>query len=62
MGCGNSDTVIDVLRTNGDEEEILAKVKNPQEYNDKVIYPDKVRINLYYLKNYSFYTSIRENL
>lgn len=24
------------------------------EYNDKVIYPDKVRINLYYLHHYSF--------
>ena len=42
-----------------DEEEILAKVANPQEYNDKVIYPDKVRINLYYLKNYSFYLDIK---
>lgn len=25
-----------------------------EEYNDKVIYPDKVRINRYYLHNYSF--------
>ena len=32
-----------------DEEELLAKVDNPIEYNDTVIYPDKVRINLYYL-------------
>ena len=24
------------------------------EYNDTVIYPDKVRINLYYLDHYSF--------
>ncbi len=36
------------------EEELLAKVENPQEYNDRVIYPDKVRINRYYLHNYSF--------
>lgn len=36
------------------EEELLARVENPQEYNDKVIYPDKVRINRYYLHNYSF--------
>ena len=27
-------------------------------YNDKVIYPDKVRINLYYLKHYSFWKDI----
>ncbi len=29
------------------------------EYNDKVIYPDKVRINLYYLNNYSFTKDIQ---
>lgn len=37
-----------------DEEELLAKVDNPIEYNDTLIYPDKVRINLYYLDHYSF--------
>ena len=31
------------------EEELLATVENPQEYNDTVIYPDKIRINLFYL-------------
>ncbi len=29
------------------------------EYNDNVIYPDKVRINLYYLHNYSFIKDIQ---
>ena len=38
-----------------DEEELLAKVDNPQEYNDSVIYPDKIRLNLYYLDYYSFF-------
>ena len=35
------------------EEEILARQENPKEYNDKIIYPDKVRINLdyYYQSN-----------
>lgn len=42
-----------------DEEELLAKQDNPQEYNDKVIYPDKVRINLYYLSHYSFIMDIK---
>ena len=37
-----------------DEEDLLAKVDNPQAYNDTVIFPDKVRINLYYLDHYSF--------
>jgi lipopolysaccharide/colanic/teichoic acid biosynthesis glycosyltransferase len=36
------------------EEEILAKVENPDKYNDEVIYPDKVRINREYVSNYSF--------
>ena len=40
------------------EEELLAAVDNPQEYNDTVIYPDKVRINRYYLNNYSFVKDI----
>jgi len=35
------------------EEEILANVENPKEYNDKVIWPDKVRINKEYIKNWS---------
>ena len=42
-----------------DEEELLAKVANPVEYNDKVIFPDKVRINLYYLDHYSFIKDIQ---
>ena len=36
------------------EEELLATVKDPQQYNDTVIYPDKVRINRYYAEHYSF--------
>ena len=41
------------------EEELLAAVDNPQEYNDTEIYPDKVRINRYYLHNYSFVSDIK---
>lgn len=41
------------------EEEILATVDDPQKYNDEVIYPDKVRINRYYLHHYSFWTDIK---
>ncbi|MGM9806351.1 MAG: sugar transferase [Candidatus Aphodosoma sp.] len=36
------------------EEEILALQSNPQQYNDEVIFPDKVRINLEYYHNRSF--------
>ena len=42
-----------------DEEELLAKVDDPQKYNDEVIYPDKIRLNLYYLEHYSFIKDIR---
>lgn len=41
------------------EEELLANVDNPQEYNDKVIFPDKVKLNLYYLNHYSFMKDIQ---
>lgn len=41
------------------EEEILATVDNPVKYNDEVIFPDKVRINLYYLHNQSFIMDIK---
>lgn len=37
-----------------DEEDLLALQPNPQKYNDEVIFPDKVRINRYYLHHYSF--------
>ncbi len=37
------------------EEELLASVEDPIVYNDTVIYPDKVRINLYYYHHYSLW-------
>ncbi|MCK9414433.1 MAG: sugar transferase [Prolixibacteraceae bacterium] len=36
------------------EEELLALQPDPIRYNNEVIYPDKVRINLEYLHNQSF--------
>lgn len=41
------------------EEELLSSVDDPQRYNDEVIFPDKVRLNLYYLHHYSFYKDIQ---
>jgi lipopolysaccharide/colanic/teichoic acid biosynthesis glycosyltransferase len=41
------------------EEELLANVDDPQKYNDEIIYPDKIRINLYYLEHYSFIKDIQ---
>jgi lipopolysaccharide/colanic/teichoic acid biosynthesis glycosyltransferase len=41
------------------EEVLLASMLNPQEYNDTVIWPDKVRINRLYLKNKSFWLDIK---
>jgi len=34
-------------------------VRSVQEYNDKVIYPDKVRLNCYYYRHYSFIKDIQ---
>lgn len=42
-----------------DEELILAEQDDPERYNDTVIWPDKVRINLDYMDNWSFMTDVR---
>lgn len=41
------------------EEELLAQQADPKTYNDTVIWPDKVRINLEYLENWSFFGDIK---
>lgn len=41
------------------EEDLLAEQNNPIEYNDNVIFPDKVRINLNYLNNWNFWLDIK---
>ena len=41
------------------EEELLAMQSNPQTYNDEVIWPDKVRINLEYLRKRTFFGDIK---
>jgi lipopolysaccharide/colanic/teichoic acid biosynthesis glycosyltransferase len=41
------------------EEEILAEVKEPEKYNEEIIYPDKVRLNKEYIENYSLLNDLR---
>jgi lipopolysaccharide/colanic/teichoic acid biosynthesis glycosyltransferase len=41
------------------EEQLLTLVENPNEYNDKVIFPDKVKINLEYYYNRTFYGDLK---
>lgn len=41
------------------EEELLAGVPDPIKYNDEVIYPDKVRLNLEYLDHCSLGVDLR---
>lgn len=41
------------------EEELLVEQENPQRYNDEVLFPDKVRINIEYLDNWSFGKDIK---
>jgi len=40
------------------EEELLISIDDPQKYNDEVIWPDKVRINLDYYHSRSFFGDI----
>ncbi len=42
-----------------DEEELLASQPDPQRYNDEVIFPDKVRINLEYLRKQNLLYDIK---
>ena len=35
------------------EEKLLSEVDNPKKYNDEVLFPDKVKINLEYMDNWS---------
>ena len=42
-----------------DEEYLLAGQPDPERYNNEVIFPDKVRINKYYIEHYSFIQDIR---
>ena len=41
------------------EEEILAAQEDPQKYNDEVIFPDKVIVNLEYYENQSLWLDIK---
>ena len=41
------------------EEELLAEQEDPQKYNDEVLFPDKVRINIEYLDHWSFWNDIK---
>jgi lipopolysaccharide/colanic/teichoic acid biosynthesis glycosyltransferase len=41
------------------EEELLAQQEDPVKYNDQVVFPDKVKINLDYLENRSFWGDIK---
>ena len=41
------------------EEELLAEQKEPQKYNDEILFPDKVRINIEYLDSWSFWNDIK---
>ena len=41
------------------EEIILSQQKDPKKYNDEVIFPDKVRINLDYYNNHNLWVDIK---
>ena len=41
------------------EEYILSQKSNPKKYNDEVIFPDKVKINMDYFLNRSFFLDLK---
>lgn len=41
------------------EEVLLAEQSDPKKFNDEVIFPDKVKINMDYIQNYSFKQDLR---
>ena len=41
------------------EEEILSEQDDPQKYNDEVIFPDKVKLNLEYYENQTIWLDIK---
>jgi lipopolysaccharide/colanic/teichoic acid biosynthesis glycosyltransferase len=42
-----------------DEDQILSKKDNPLQYNDEVLFPDKVKINLNYYCKRTFYLDLK---
>lgn len=42
-----------------DEEILLAAVEDPQQYNDEVIFPDKVQLNVQYVREWGFSKDIK---
>ena len=41
------------------EELLLSQVKDPINYNNNVIYPDKVKMNLNYYNNHNIWSDIK---
>lgn len=41
------------------EEELLSTIEDPLKYNNDVIFPDKVKVNLNYLENWSFFLDLK---
>jgi len=41
------------------EEELLGQVGDPERYNEEIIFPDKVQINLKYIEEFSLLKDIQ---
>ena len=50
---GNDFIVIDIA-----QEQFLENQDNIKKFNDNVIWPNKVRINIQYIETYSFYKDL----
>ena len=59
MSEKNITDLSEIENINISEEDLLAARPNPQEYNDKVIWPDKVRLNLLYMERQSLWLDVK---
>ena len=41
------------------EEYLLAQQENPLQYNDEIIFPDKIKMNINYLENHNFLLDLK---
>ena len=41
------------------EEELLAKQNDPKKFNDEILYPAKVKINISYIQHWSFWLDLK---
>ena len=58
-GCDEDEMIADYVAQRQAQGDNRPMQEIATEYNDQVIYPDKVRLNCYYYRHYSFWRDIQ---